>query len=266
MTRAIESVVSAWMCNDYLKPWKHDPVEIHNDSLMCYAYSQSVPIAKKMRTETFFALNTDALYDPGFSSNTIGRVVRCMGSCMVPLSFRAAQAANIELSDTNVYYNRVNNGHYYEVGNRAIAKTIVSYMDRYFITLSDKFWRGLVEIKNPMCSWDDSVDCLKPKAVRAWEKETGFMSRRQGEWYLIPRPKMKIPKADIQSKVFLPHGTHLANKYAKIDGKTYIRGTLRHRPGENKRSSWYRYFARPWERMGKYWHEVHMANFIEAYK
>ena len=251
------------MKDDHINRWRGDSVEIRNDGDLASAI-YGVVIARKMHTETFNAVNLDPLFDPGFVSNSVQQVFCALGQTKVPLSFRAARTAGIEMSKMKVKYLAISGRSYYYDENS--SKAIVSYEGRSFMTVGDKYWRGLVEIKNGDTTWDKAFSRLKPRAVVAWEKETGFTARRQGEWYIIPRPDMKIPGKLVKKHVRLSHGTHTATKLAVIKGKTYISGTLRHQEGVEKRSSWYRHFARPWLRMGKYWHEVHRANFIEAYK
>ena len=128
---------------------------------------------------------------------------------------------------------------------------------RRFITLDDGIWHGIVEVPDSCETYEQAKDHI------LYDLKS---FKRQGEWLFLPseiRPRgnlrHKHAPLDIASN-------HYATEMADVDGKTYVRGTIRHHPQIRTRGSWYDRRFRPMLRLGKQWHEVRHENFINSFK
>jgi len=263
-----EGLARHWIAGDKIKQWQGDAITPSNDGdYMHIAYSVynggSGAIACKTATDQFYAFNTDCEGAP-YAGQATSSVGRALGRFSIPVSFSSLIKAGINPHEIEIKYcKRLKPSYWYNTED--ITRVLFMHDGKLFMNMADDAWRGIVLVKGNPLTWEKAFSKYIPKAVVLWEKATGFTARRQGEWYAIPKPDLKIPSSKVEKNVMLPHGDHKATRLAVVDGKMYVKGTLRHKSGEEKRSSWYRRIARPWLKMGSYWHEVHKANFKEAY-
>lgn len=78
----------------------------------------------------------------------------------------------------------------------------------------------------------DAYDSLKPKTVRDAEN-AGLKVLRQGDVFLIPteRETRSLPGPSARMAPVFKGSTHVATEVRTEKGETFVRGTVRHRPG-----------------------------------
>lgn len=115
-----------------------------------------------------------------------------------------------------------------------------SELDYYLSSLDETGKDGrlyfLTKLAKPVNTVSEALESLKPESVKNAEKE-GKRVYRQGEWFFIEAPELKVPKTEIEKHYVLGgegKGHHSVTEGAVIDGVTYARGVVRHSFGEHK--------------------------------
>lgn len=90
----------------------------------------------------------------------------------------------------------------------------------------------LTELPGPVETIEAAFEMLKPPEVKQAESE-GLEVKRQGEWFFIPLPRLRLPRKEVQKKAALPsrNGTlahHYARDLVRANGDLLVRGTVRH--------------------------------------
>lgn len=108
---------------------------------------------------------------------------------------------------------------------------------RYFTSGVDPtaHWgRGyfLTELPGAVETIEAAFEILKPPEVKQAEPK-GLEVKRQGEWFFIPQPGLRLPRKEVQKKAALPsrNGTfahHYARDLVRANGDLLVRGTVRH--------------------------------------
>jgi len=261
-----QSIAEAWAAGSPLNVWKADRVTPNEDELRLDGEWHK--IGQKMKDDMFCAYNTDLLM-VYLGTRAPDQILKS-GVIWVPISFEAAFKANVLLRESEVIYSGEKSLERYGWGTEEWV-AIIKYDGKTYACLrdtGDTIWNGILWVEDGISAPQEFFDYIKPAVVHDWEKETGFEARRQGEWYAIPKPDMEIKSKDVQKNVRLEDGNHVATQYSIVDGKTYARGTIRHRTflTGKERSSWCKRHARKMLTMDKYWHEIHRANYIESYR
>lgn len=111
---------------------------------------------------------------------------------------------------------------------KANNKTYVCSMD------DDSYYA--IELKTNPKTLNAAYTSLKPLKVRKWEKENKKHCQRQGEWYFIPAPKVKIDATEEGpgfEDMALPmksadSNAHTAEYYQQIKKKHYVSSSIAH--------------------------------------
>jgi hypothetical protein len=110
---------------------------------------------------------------------------------------------------------------------------LLKFDGKTFIASMDERNYYVIECSKPAKSLAAAFNTLKPAKVRRWEKANKEEAKRQGEWYFIPAPKVKIDKEKGFSRVALPmksddSNAHVADRIQEIRKKQYVSGSIYH--------------------------------------
>lgn len=113
-----------------------------------------------------------------------------------------------------------------------IGAVLLESSGKYYLCAMDEGSYFISLLPRKVISIEAAFNALKPRQVIDAEKN-GLKVIRQGEWFFIPMPDMKIKEKDFAKQVALPataesSNQHVCKRLIKIDGKYYAKGRVRH--------------------------------------
>lgn len=114
---------------------------------------------------------------------------------------------------------------YHRAGSMLMKHKSVSYIcgqdeDTYFVS----------KLKTNPRNVTDAFKALKPRRLNEWEKKTGKVAVRQGEWFFIPAEGLTATKMRRHSLPVNQTGghKHMVEKYEESEGRYYCMGEVEH--------------------------------------
>jgi hypothetical protein len=111
---------------------------------------------------------------------------------------------------------------------------LVTANDKTYIASMDDGQYYIIECNKSPKSLNAAFKALKPARVRKWEKDNKKEAKRQGEWYFIPAPKVKIiGNKNTFERTALPmksndSNAHLCDYIETIKKKHFVYGCIEH--------------------------------------
>lgn len=114
---------------------------------------------------------------------------------------------------------------------------LITYKGTSYICGMDEESYFVSKLKTSPKNVDTAFKSLKPKKVIDYEKQSGKLAPRQGEWFFVPMPNMEATAMKQQALPLQTKGgnEHVVESYEKSKGRHYCMNSITHSEHETLR-------------------------------